>query len=258
MTSAIRVEIEEAIAKVTLNRPDKLNALTDEMKSRLLEVFGELGANASVRAVMLTGEGRAFCAGGDVGTMGEQTPTSSQQRIRKAQSVVQAISDLDKPVIAAVRGPVAGIGWSMAMACDLVVASSTATFHQSFAKIGLIPDGGAMFLLLQSLGPARAKELIYLARPLKAEDARGYGLVNQVVPDENLAEEALSMARELALGPTFAFGLAKQIIRSLPQPDLDAYLEREAWAQGMAMLSSDHREGAAAFREKRKPCFTGT
>ncbi len=255
--TAIRLDVEDAIATVTLNRPEKLNALSEEMKSRLVQVFEELGADPDVRAVVVTGEGRAFCAGGDVGTMAEQTPVSAQMRIRRAQRTVRAIADLNKPVVAAVRGPVAGIGWSMALACDLVVASQTATFHQSFKQIGLVPDGGAIFFLIQSMGPARAKELVYLARPLKAEEGLAYGVVNRVVPDGDLGEEARHMATDLACGPTFAFGLAKQIFRSLPQPHLDAFLESEAWAQGLAMLSQDHREGAAAFREKRKPQFRG-
>jgi 2-(1,2-epoxy-1,2-dihydrophenyl)acetyl-CoA isomerase len=145
----------------------------------------------------------------------------------------------------------------MAMACDLVISSETAKFHQSFKRIGLVPDGGAVFFLMKTLGPVRAKELVYFAKPLEAAEAFTHGFVNRVVPDAELEAEANRLATELASGPTLAFGLTKQLFRTLDQPRLEAFLEVEAWVQGLAMLSADHQEGAAAFREKREPKFTG-
>ncbi len=255
---AVELEIRGSVATVTLNRPEKLNALTEAMKVRLAEVFTQLRDDSEVRAVVLAGAGRGFCAGGDVQTMREQTPTSSQKRLASAHAVITTLCKLDKPVIAAVRGPVAGIGWSMAMACDLIVASDNTKFHQSFKRIGLLPDGGAIFFLRQVLGPAVAKELVYTARPLDAEAAKGYGLVNRIVPDAELERHVQDLAAELAEGPAMAFRLAKKLFRLVDIPALETFLDAEAWAQGLVLMTNDHKEGAAAFRDKRAPRFSGT
>lgn len=252
---SIEVLRKGAVATVRLNRPDKLNALTDEMKERLTSFFVDLAADVGVRVILLTGAGRGFCAGGDVSTMANFKPASAKARVRKAQQVVLNLANIEKPVIAAVRGPVAGIGWSLALACDLIVASETAVFHQSFAKIGLVPDGGAVFFLAQILGVYRAKELVYMARPTTARDAHALGLVNRVVPDESLETVAEGLAEELARGPAFALGATKRMFKILHTPSLDSFLESEAWAQGMSLLTEDHAEGSRAFREKRRPDF---
>lgn len=257
ITSNIQIERKEGIATVSLNRPDKLNALSEEMKDGLIAAFQDLNRDDAVRVVLLTGVGRGFCAGGDVSTMGGLSADAAKRRIRKAQQVVATLANVEKPVIAAVRGPVAGIGWSLALACDLIIASETANFHQSFAKIGLVPDGGAVFFLKQILGTYRAKELVYTARPTKAAEALALGLVNRMVPDTNLEAEAWALASQLAQGPAFALSVTKRMFRTLETPSLDNFLDAEAWAQSLTLLTEDHQEGGKAFREKRAPHFKG-
>lgn len=255
--SNVDIRCEDGLATVTLNRPDKLNALSEDMKEDLTSGFAALNRDDSVRVILLTGAGRGFCAGGDVSTMGGLSADGAKRRIRKAQQVVISLASVEKPVIAAVRGPVAGIGWSLALACDLIVASETATFHQSFAKIGLVPDGGAVFFLRQILGPYRAKELVYTARPTKAAEALSLGLLNRVVPDGELEAESIKLARELARGPAFALSVTKRMFKTLEIPSLDNFLDTEAWAQSLTLLTEDHQEGGKAFREKRAPEFKG-
>lgn len=255
--SNIDIERKDGIATVRLNRPDKLNALTDDMKRDLTAAFADLSADDSVRVLLLTGAGRGFCAGGDVATMGGLSAHAAKKRIRQAQKVVSSLADVEKPVIAAVRGPVAGIGWSLALASDLIIASETTTFHQSFSKIGLVPDGGAVFFLRQLLGPYRAKELVYTARPVKAAEALSLGLVNRVVADGALEAESSALAEELARGPAFALNVTKRMFRSLETPSLDNFLDTESWAQSLSLLTEDHQEGGKAFREKRPPKFKG-
>ena len=255
--SNITIENQDGIATVTLNRPDKLNALSEEMKESLIAGFAGLNRDDSVRIILLTGAGRGFCAGGDVSTMGGLTAHAAKKRIRQAQLVVSTLANVEKPVIAAVRGPVAGIGWSLALACDLIIASETANFHQSFAKIGLVPDGGAVFFLKQILGTYRAKELVYTARPTKAAEALALGLVNKVVPDAELEAHAAALAGQLAQGPAFALSVTKRMFRTLETPSLDNFLDAEAWAQSLSLLTEDHQEGGKAFGEKRPPRFKG-
>jgi 2-(1,2-epoxy-1,2-dihydrophenyl)acetyl-CoA isomerase len=253
----IQHSVEGAIATVRLNRPERLNALSEDMKDRLGDLFLQLGQDKSVRAVMLSAAGRGFCASGDVSTMGQFTATTAMERLKRAHRWVLALAAIDKPVIAAVRGPVAGAGWSMALACDVVLASETAVFSQVFKNMGLIPDSGALWFLAQHLGPLRAKELIFTGRKLPAAEAHALGLVTSLVPDERLEEEALRWARELAEGPTFAYGLTKKAFRQLAIPSLEQALDAEAAAQSVALLTEDHREGVKAFLEKRPARFRG-
>lgn len=254
---SIDVERQGAVAIATLNRPDKLNALNDDMKSRLTALFDELARDETVRAVLLTARGRGFCAGGDVGTMKDFTAATARARIKAAQRTILGVYDIDKPVVAAVRGPVAGIGWSLALACDAIVASETAKFSQAFRRIGLVPDGGSIFFLNQLIGPVRAKELILTARSMPAEEAARLGLVTRVVADDRLEAEALDLVRDLAEGPSLAFAMGKKMFKSLNEPSLEAFLELEAHTQALALLSEDHKEGGQAFREKRPPVFRG-
>ena len=254
---SIDYDLDDAVATVTINRPDKLNALNESMKARLTLIFREVNDDPGVRAVVLTGAGRNFSAGGDVGTMTEVTAASSKARLGTAHALVRAIAGTDKPVIAAVRGPVAGMSCGLAWACDLVIASETTVFHHSFKRIGLAPDGGTVFFLRQTLGPALAKELILTGRPMSAREAKDLRLVNQVVPDTELATVAREQAVELAAGPSFAYGLSKSMFRAVDTPSLETFLQLEAGLQGMATLSEDHKEGASAFRQKRSPQFTG-
>jgi 2-(1,2-epoxy-1,2-dihydrophenyl)acetyl-CoA isomerase len=253
----IDYKLENNIAVVTLNRPDKLNALTDEMYNRLTQLFTQFQTDGEVRAVILTGAGRAFCAGSDVTTMVNTNLVEGRARMQTRHAMINAIVNLEKPVIAAVRGATVGIGFSIAMACDLVIASDTAKFSQIFKKIGLVPDGGSIFFLVQRLGVARAKELVYTARMLPAEEAREWGLINRVVPDAELESNAQALAQELAGSATFALALAKKMFQSMYTPNLEAQLEQENLCQAIAKLTDDHLEGVAAFKEKRAAKFTG-
>lgn len=253
--SLIQLEHSNGIATVRLNRPDKLNALSEEMKIDLIRIFSEASADETVRVVLLTAVGRGFCAGGDTSTMGGLSPHGAMKRLRQAQEVVRRLASIDKPVVAAVRGPVAGIGWSLALASDMIIASETANFHQAFSKIGVIPDGGSVFFLKQVLGSYRAKELVYTARRVEAKEALSMGLVNSVVPDAELEAAAIELAGRLAAGPGFALSVTKRMFRSVEMPSLDNFLDAEAWAQSLTILTEDHQEGLKAFREKRAPDF---
>jgi 2-(1,2-epoxy-1,2-dihydrophenyl)acetyl-CoA isomerase len=255
--SCVSYEMRGAVAVITLDRPEKMNALTPEMREALGTHFETAGRDPDVRAVLLTGAGKSFCASGDVSRMGEFTPASGRDLLKLAQRMVRNLANIEKPVVAGVRGAVAGIGWSMALACDAVIASETAKFTQVFRHVGVAPDGGAIYFLTQHLGVQRAKELVYSGRRVGAAEAHGLGLINQVVPDAQLDATAFEYARELAEGPTFAFGVAKKMFKLMHQPDLESFLDAEAWAQGLALLTDDHKEGVRAFFEKRKPVFKG-
>jgi 2-(1,2-epoxy-1,2-dihydrophenyl)acetyl-CoA isomerase len=255
MTEHIGFARDGAVARVTLNRPERLNALTDAMRDRISELFAELAADDSVRVVVLDAAGRGFCASGDVSNMGQFTAVSGRHRLKSAHRMILAIANLEKPVIASVRGPVAGIGWSMALACDMIVASETAVFSQVFRNVGLVPDGGAIYFLNQVLGVLKAKELVYTARKVPAVEAMQLGLITRLVADDRLEEETRTLANEIVTGPGFAFGIAKKMFKSMNTPSLEACLDAEAWAQGLALLTEDHGEGARAFMEKRKPAF---
>ena len=253
----IRYEVSDAVAVVTLDRPEKLNALTVEMREALGSAFESAGRDPGVRAVLLQASGKAFCASGDVSRMGNFTPASGRELLRLAHRMVRNLANIEKPVVAATRGAVAGMGWSMALACDAVIASDTARFTQVFRHVGLVPDGGAIYFLTQHLGLLRAKELVYSGRRIDAQEALALGLVNRVVADDQLDSIALAHAHELASGPTFALGMAKKMFKMMYQPNLEALLDAEAWAQGLALQSDDHQEGVQAFFDKRPPQFKG-
>lgn len=253
----IQLTRENGVATVTLNRPDKLNALSAEMYHELAEQFSALGNDDEIRAVILTGAGRAFCAGGDVGSMGSYDVAAGRKRSRSHHRMILALHHLEKPVIAAVRGPAAGIGASLALASDLIIASENAYLLMAFKNVGLPPDGGAVFFLTQHLGIARAKELVYTARRLPAQEAEALGIVLKVVPDDRLESEAKALAREIAGSATYALALAKRMFHSMYTPTLEQLLEMEILAVTGARLTHDHKEGIQAFREKRPPRFQG-
>ena len=254
---SIKVTKDNGVATVTLNRPDKLNALSAEMYYELSDAFTALGTDDEARSVIVIGAGRAFCAGGDVGSMGNRDILAGRKRSLSHQRMIKSLHNLEKPVIAAVRGPAAGIGASIALACDLIVASETGYLMMSFKKIGLPPDGGAVFLLAQHLGIARAKELVYTARKLPAAEAQEMGIIMKVVPDRELETEAGAVALELAASATYALMLAKKMFQSMYVPTLEMLLESESLAIGAARFTHDHTEGIQAFLEKRPPAFLG-
>jgi 2-(1,2-epoxy-1,2-dihydrophenyl)acetyl-CoA isomerase len=253
----VRLDKEGTVAILTLDRPDRLNAMADPMWDALHGHLGTIAADESVRAVILTGAGRAFCSGGDVTGMARTDIVSGRARSQKRHRAVLALYNLEKPVIAAVRGAVYGIGNALALACDLIVASDTAKFSMAFKKVGIVPDGGAIFFLTQNLGLARAKELVYTARVVPAAEALALGLVARIVPDEKLEAEARALAAELAGSATYALALAKKMFHAMYVPTLEQLLELETLATGAARLTHDHQEGVAAFKEKRPPKFLG-
>jgi 2-(1,2-epoxy-1,2-dihydrophenyl)acetyl-CoA isomerase len=253
----VKLETTDRVATVTLDRPEKMNALSEEMYVELTRVFAELQSDDNVRAVVVTGAGKAFCSGSDVGGMHNVDMISARERMKRRHRMVQNLVNLEKPVIAAVNGACVGIGFSIALACDLIIAAESARFSQIFKKIGLVPDGGSIFFLVQHLGIARAKELVYTARMLPASEARDWGFVTKVVPDAQLLAETQAFAQELADSATYALGLAKKMFQSMYTPSLEALLETEIMSSTIARLTADHKEGITAFAEKRKPNFKG-
>ena len=256
----IQLERHEEIGVVCLNRPEARNTLNMEMREELRIALEGLARDGAVKAIVITGKGTAFCAGGDLGDLraiGDFKPFQGRQRMQSGHRLILALRNLEKPVLAAVNGPAFGAGWSLAMACDLVVASSTARFSLSFVKMGLIPDCGCLYLLPRAIGLPKAKELIMTGRVVEAVEARALGLVNKVVPPEKLFPEALALARELAQGPPLALGLLKKMVNWTFEKDFLTLLEEEALAQDLCFQTEDHREGVRAFFEKRKPEFTG-
>ena len=257
---SVDLTVEGAIAKVVLNRPEKLNALSVEMRESLCDYFARLRFDDRVRVVIVTGAGRGFCSGADVDRMAgrpDDLRADRERMQRGGHTFIRALHAIEKPVIAAVRGPTVGIGWSIALACDLIVASETARFSQIFRRIGLAPDGGAIWFLTRRIGMAKAKELVFTARFVEAQEALSLGLVNEVVPDDQLMVRAEELVADLASGPTFAFGLAKKLFHMASAPSYEDFLDMEAFVQPQLDQTEDHREGVAAFREKRKPNFVG-
>lgn len=256
----VHFEKNNNIATLTLDRPDRLNAMADAMWDALHEHINTIAADDAIRAVVLKGEGRAFCSGGDVSNMAKSDIVSGRARSQKRHRTIIALYNLEKPVIAATRGAVYGIGNALALACDIVVASDTTKFSMAFKKVGVVPDGGAIFFLAQRLGIAQAKELVYTARAFGADEAKNLGLVSRVVPDAELEIAAQALAAEFAEfaeSATYALALAKKMFQAMAVPTLEQLCEMETLASGIVRLTHDHREGVAAFKEKRPPKFLG-
>lgn len=251
---------DDGVAWLTLTRPKQLNAI--DLRS-LGELKGHLRSAAeddSVRCVVLTGQGRAFCAGGDLNlmksTMGDAFAVRARLRDGLEQ-LVTAMWDLEKPIVAAVNGIAFGAGMNLALASDMVIASRDASFQQSFAKVGLVPDTGGTWLLPRLVGLHKAKELAMMADTLSAEDAHALGIVNHVVDHDDLMPWTTEYARHLAKGPTRAYGMMKRAMHRGMETGLKEALEFEAYAQGYATTTADHTEGVTAFFEKRDARFQG-
>ncbi len=248
-------EAKDGILTLTMNRPEAINALTTEMLRELGKAIKEASA-PEVRVVVLQGAGRGFCSGQDLREF-EGQRISYKNHLRNYRAVVEGLAGLEKPVIAAMHGAAAGAGLSLALACDLRIASADAVLTTGFSKIGLIPDAGMNYHLPRMVGYARAFELEVLSGRIKAEEALGLGLVNKVVPVESFAEEVARLAGELAQGPTKTYGLIKRALRRSASASLEEMLEYEALLQEVAGRSEDHQEGVQAFYEKRPPRFQG-
>jgi 2-(1,2-epoxy-1,2-dihydrophenyl)acetyl-CoA isomerase len=252
----IRHELSDGVATITLNRPESLNALNAVMRAELLAALKAAARDDAVRAVVITGEGRAFCSGADLrGGGGER----AFRRVLTAEynPLISAVRELPKPVLAAVNGVAAGAGMSLALACDLVYAADDARFVLAFLRIGLVPDSGLTRTLVRALGRHRAAALIFSGEPLGAAEAQAVGLVNGVVPADQLGAAVRAAAASLASGPTAAIGLAKRAINHAEDALLSESLGLEAALQELAGRTQDHAEGVAAFSEKREPRFIG-
>lgn len=245
-----------AVLTITLNRPDVLNAFTAEMHRQLVGAFKEARGD-EVRAVVITGAGRGFCVGQDLNEFGEAARDIAGRLRTNYHPTIRAVRELEKPVIAAVNGPAAGAGLSFACACDLRVASESATFVPAFINIGLVPDMGGTFFVTRLLGSPRAFEWMTSGRRLTAHEALEWGLVSEVVPDDRLAGRAAEWAAQLAAMPTRGIGMSKRLFDSADRATLEEQLEREAQLQAAATQTDDFREGVNAFLEKRQPRFEG-
>jgi 2-(1,2-epoxy-1,2-dihydrophenyl)acetyl-CoA isomerase len=255
----VDVAVEDGLATVTLNRPEALNALNMQLKEELAAVLRVLVDEVEVRAVLLTGSGRAFSTGGDIKQMDPDrgTETTRRRMAKLTREVVIPLARLDKPVIAAVNGHAHGLGLSIALACDVIYAAESAQLSMAFSRVGLGPDGCASYFLTRAVGLMTAKELMFTGRRLTATEARELGLVNRVVADEELLATAAELGRQLAGGATIALSGAKRALNEAGLHTIEEQAELEAFGQAIAMTSEDHREGIAAFAEKRPAEFKG-
>lgn len=256
--TSLRYEVADRVATITLDRPDALNALTVASRQELLAAFTSVAADPTIRAVILTGAGRAFCAGQDLRERLEPDAAPLDVELRERYNpIIRAMRALDRPIVGAINGIAAGAGASLAFACDLRIASEGASFLLAFGRVGLIPDSGATWLLPRLVGPAKAAEMALLAEPMVARDAERFGLVVRVVEPETLLDEARAIATRLAGLAPRAVALTKHALDAAWGSDLDGALDLEARLQGEAGSSPDHAEGIAAFLEKRPARFTG-
>ena len=262
--SQLRYEVAGAVATITLDRPEALNAITADQRDRLIALLRQASADPQTRVVVLTGTGRGFCTGADLRPRpgaepaAELRPGDVARTIRDgAQALVAAVLDCEKPVIGAVNGIAAGIGAHLALACDLVIAAESAKFIEIFARRGLVPDGGGAYLLARLVGVHKAKELMFFADDVPAAEALAMGLVNRVVPDSDLEKAAREWAERLAAGPTRAFALTKDLVNRALEVDRATAFRQEADAVELNMATHDGQEGVRAFVERRAPEFTG-
>jgi 2-(1,2-epoxy-1,2-dihydrophenyl)acetyl-CoA isomerase len=251
-----RVEGADGVTTVTLDRPDALNAQTRASRRALIRDLRALSADDAARCVVLTGAGRAFCAGQDLRE--PDALTDVDVVIRETYiPIVEALVDMPKPVVAAINGPAAGAGLSIALACDLRYMADDAVLMLAFSNIGLVPDCGGTWLLVRAVGHARAFELAATGRRVDADEALALGLVQRIVPRDDVLGAAQALARELAARPTLALGWTKRLLRAAERSALADVMELEAQLQASAVTTHDHAEGVAAFLEKREPRFEG-
>lgn len=248
---------QDAVCTITLNDPERLNPLSEGLGLALRAAIAAAGRDTSVRCILLTGNGRGFCAGGDLDVLDSLAPAEVSRFMVESQAIVREISELAVPVVIAVNGAAAGAGFSLAVAGDILIAAQSATFWPAFAKVGAVPDLGVIHTLHRSIGPHRTSDLLLRGKPIDAATAHGLGLVSEVVPDETLPSRTMTVAQQLAAGPTVALGLTKKLIRVAAEGALAGFLANEAAAQGIAFSTADFREGVAAFRVRRKPQFKG-
>ncbi len=255
--------VKDRVAVLTLNRPDRLNAMSRGMLDAMLEALPRLAEDPAVGVVILTGAGRGFCSGGDVKAMAEGTEVGEMglegkaQALRARMEVSRWLHEMPKPTIAMVRGAAAGAGLSLALACDMRVASDTARFATAFARVGYSGDFGGSFFLTQLVGTAKARELYFTADVLDAQQALALGLVNRVVSDSQLEEQTLALATRLAKGPSVTYRYMKRNFNAAETGTLKDLLDLEAWHHTRCGMTEDHKEAVRAFVEKREAIFKG-
>ncbi|WP_057912302.1 enoyl-CoA hydratase/isomerase family protein [Peribacillus muralis] len=250
-------EVTGNVLILTLNRPESLNAFSPEMIADLTKEIKDVKEKPHIRAVVIKGAGRSFTAGGDVKSMGKASAGQLYDHVGRMNECILALDSSEVPVIAAVHGFAAGAGFNLALACDLIIASEDSQFAMSFSQVGLISDGGGSYFLPKLVGPHLAKQLFFSAEPISAERLYQLGIINYVCPLEQLEEESFRLAKKLANGPTKAYGMMKKLVSHSFTATLDEMLEQERITQTLMASTEDHLEGIAAFKEKRKPEFTG-
>lgn len=261
MSEHLLFDVEDGIATLTLNRPDKLNAFTSEMLQGLIAAIDDCKGREDIAVVILTGAGRGFCSGGDVGGMGEAAdnrPHVTKDRVwLEIQAFPKRLARFDKPVIAAVNGPAVGGGMDLALACDIRLASKSARFAETYAKIGLLPGGGGAYFLPRLVGKARALELLWTADFINGEEAHEIGLVNHVYPDDALLPEARKLARRIAAMPPFSVRMIKRTVNQSLESDMATSFDLVSSHIAVARAGPDHPEAVSAFREKRDGNYVG-
>lgn len=254
----ILVETKDRVATVTLNRPEKLNALNPDLLDVMYGALEKLADDKEVRCVVLTGAGRGFCAGGDISAMvGREIPKDPVGRLRQQEEASRLLHEMPKPTIAMINGPVAGAGLSLALACDIRLAAEGARFGTAFARVGFSGDFGGTWMLQRLVGPAKARELYFTAELIDAKEAESIGLINRAVPDDRLRAETYALAQKLAGGPPIALARMKQNLNLALVSDFPTLLQAEAEGMIMTGMTQDHREAARAFLDKRQPVFEG-
>lgn len=263
MTSDLIETIENGVATLTMNRPDRRNALSGDMLTALSEALPRLADDPDVGVVVLTGAGNAFCAGGDVKAMAQGTEFADvsleekAQGLRRRMETSRWLHEMPKPTIAMVRGAAAGAGLSLCLSCDMRIASDNAKFTTAFARVGYSGDFGGSYFLTQLVGTAKARELYFTADLIDAQTALELGMVNRVVPDADLVSEVQALASKLAAGPRVAYRYMKRNMNAAETGSLTEMLDLEAWHHMRTGMTEDHREAAKAFVEKREPIFKG-
>ena len=254
----IQFEIIEGVGKITLNRPDKYHAFVREMALQLQEILDKCNDNKSVRAILITATGKAFCAGQDLSEATDPNGPALTQIVQDHYNpIIRKIRNIEKPIVSAVNGVAAGAGASIALCCDIVVACESATFIQAFSKIGLIPDSGGTFFLPRLIGMQKAAALMMTAEPVSAKDAEKMGMIYKVFSDESFEQESWQLVSKLADMPTKGLGLTKRLLNSSYSNNLEEQLDMEDKCQTIAGTTADFKEGIEAFFEKRIPNFKG-
>lgn len=249
---------ENGVARIYLNRPDKLNSINRQMKVELVQAFKDAENDDEVRVIVLKAKGRAFCAGGDLDELeGEIKPFTGSKLLKYPHQLMRMIWQMPKPIVTAINGYAVGAGCTLAMASDITIATENSVFGLAFIKVGMIPDMGGAFFLPRAMGLQKAKEMAFLGDNISAKEALELGIITKVVPQEELEETVDKLALRLAGMPTSAIGLSKKLLNRSFECDLSEILDLELFAQSLALQSEDFNEGVKAFKEKRKPNFIG-